>query len=48
MVQTIEQEAAKILRRCDKDSNGLIDGEEFEAYYLKTAEARRAGGGGGR
>ena len=41
MVQVVEQEAAKILQRCDKDGNGVIDEEEFEVYYLKTAEVRR-------
>ena len=31
-------EAAKIMRRCDKDENGSIDKEEFRVYYEKTCE----------
>ena len=30
-----EQEAAKLLRRCDKDENGKIDRGEFAEYYEK-------------
>ena len=30
-------EAAKIMRRCDKDESGSIAREEFAEYYKKTA-----------
>ena len=37
--ETRKREAAKILKRCDKNDDGVLSGEEFEAYYTKTAEA---------
>ena len=45
-MQVVADEAAKILHRCDKNSDGKIGEEEFEAYYLQTAEVRRHKGGG--
>jgi len=35
----IDTEAAKILKRCDKDKNGAIDFDEFLVYFATTAEA---------
>ena len=32
-------EAAKIMRRCDKDENGSIGREEFAEYYEMTSAA---------
>ena len=37
--ELIRKEAEKILQRCDKNSDGQIGQDEFEAYYLQTAEA---------
>merc|ERR1719409_767781 len=37
--EVLEAEAAKILHRCDRNGDGLVDEEEFERYYLQTAEA---------
>ena len=33
------KEAEKILDRCDKDGNGVVDKGEFQVYYDKTAGA---------
>jgi len=33
------KEAAKIMRRCDTNGDGSLDGEEFRAYYAQTSEA---------
>ena len=38
--ETKKSEAAKILKRCDKNSDGEIDKEEFVAYYNQTATAQ--------
>ena len=35
----VEAEAAKILHRCDSDSDGRVGEAEFERYYIQTAEA---------
>jgi len=34
-----EEEAVKLLERCDIDGDGIIDRVEFEIYYSKTAAA---------
>ena len=42
--QVAEREAAKILKRCDHNDDGVVDEEEFERYYLQTTEVTRVGG----
>ena len=39
-------EAAKVLRRCDKDENGSIDGSEFSEYYRSVCEDMKRYGKG--